>query len=84
MSGKAELLELLAEAIEAAEEGPASSREPGYGYWHAARIVRGLRDGLTPEAVDRAILQERADDRAAWLAEGHGNYLDDEKRRNGL
>ena len=83
MSGKAELLELLAEAIEAAEEGPASSTEPGYGYWHAARIVRGLKDGLTPEDVDRAIVSEAADRHNAWLAEGHGDVTKDDKRRSG-
>lgn len=83
MSSKAEMLELLATAIEAAEEGPAASTEPGYGYWHAARLVRGLKDGLTPGEVDQAIITERSERRAAWLAEGHGDATKDDKRRSG-
>jgi hypothetical protein len=83
MSSKAKMLELLAEAIEAAEEGPAASTEPGYGYWHAARIVRGLKDGLTPGEVDQAIIAEAAERRAAWLAEGHGDAAKDDERRSG-
>lgn len=76
-------LEEIAAAIEAAWDGPASGTEPGYGYWHAARIIRGVVAGLTPQEVDEEIIREAAERRATWIAEGHGNAADDDKRRSG-